>query len=217
MILLVGSLALMKAAHAVLASSETNGWYSYGLQAVHPVEVTLVGLERESAYQALVSRVSPRGNTEPMNHRFSGGGNTWFLQNDYLSTVRVHLPPAYVGKLDFVRIEVGTRSHGVEGPHGAGEWQPLSTPDERGRTVYEYVVPPDQLPFTVVPVFKSVLNYVGDIHLALWTLLWAALAVVPPFLVHLLQRARPHVAQALKDWFICGSVRSEERRCRERV
>ncbi|MFP4644708.1 MAG: hypothetical protein ACLFM0_10165, partial [Spirochaetales bacterium] len=203
---LAGALGLMRAGHAVLASSEVNGWFSYGLQAAHPVEIRIDGLEREAAYRVHVSRVSPRGNAEPMTHRFAGDGLSWHAANNYFGTVGIEMPREAVSDIDAVVIHIGAIAIETGNPLASPRWRELGESQQEGYARYQFVPSAEERPFTVLPVFEDVLNYVGDVTLAFWALFWAILVVAPPAAIFLVSRTNEQAASRMGRGIVVACI-----------
>jgi hypothetical protein len=187
----IAVLSLGHAARAVLSSVSTKHLERSGSQAVYPVTVELAGLSRAAAYSSAITRISPRGNETAIEHWFADGGNTWREPNEYISAVRLYLSERAREELESVVIRVGERVIRTEHPGESSAWRRLSVdardlPDdlelyvERDATAFEFEPPQSELPLTVLGPFSRVFNYIGDVRLAMWALLWALLVVVPP-------------------------------------
>lgn len=177
---------------AVLSSSEIEGLNTTAMQAAYPVRVDFMGVSEAVAASTAVTRVSPRGNESTMQqHLFSETGGTWYSKSNYFQTIRVYAPPEAHREVTGVTIHIGSTSHSVGAPEeGSEHWRAVAQKETdlpkslssilaSGPTVYEYVPSPRQSPGTLAPGFGGILNYIGDFRLALWSLLWALLVVVP--------------------------------------
>lgn len=188
-------IATLSGGHAllsVLSSSEVEGLTTTGMQAAFPVRVELIGLSETVAAQSAVTRVSPRGNESTMQqHLFSQTGAVWYSRSNYFGTIRIYVPDEGHREITGVTIRRGTTVHSVAAPsEESSRWRvvphgetdlptSLSSIWTNDLTVYGYVPSPSEAPGTIVPHFDGIFNYIGDIRLAAWSLLWAILVWVP--------------------------------------
>jgi len=160
------------------------------MQAVYPVRVELKGLSRAAAARSAVTRISPTGTESDMQNRFAGSGNEWGEPNQYFAGIRVYLSELARHQLSSVVIDLGRKRIETEHPAVSSLWKAVSQPRTQipedleplvdpAAVAYEFTPPSEFSSPSVLPVISGAFNYLGDIRLSLWSLLWAFLVVFP--------------------------------------
>lgn len=198
---------------SMLASFSSQLLKRPGTRAAYPIEVQLKGLSEETVYRSAVTRISPRGNETPMNHRFVGNGDSWYVNNEYFRTVRVYLTSEASDKLSGILIDVGGRQRITQYPGVSPHWKrvdqskahlpgDLQPHVEANPAVFEYVPKSNEFAWTVLPPFSKVLNYIGDLRLAFWSLLWASLVVIPTAFAVSARNGWARISGSTIAWFM---------------
>lgn len=198
---------------AVLSSVSIKHLDHSGPQAASPVRVELAGVSREGAYQSAVTRVSPRGNDTVLHHSFPGEGNSWAEQKEYVRTFRLYLSEQADAELRNIHIDIGSSRTTTGHPNNSNRWEEVSgertkLPDaahiyiDKNAKLYEYVPAEGQYAFSVAPPFRTIVNYVGDVTLGLWALLWALLSVLPFVVIRSVMRTNAALGERIGSLFL---------------
>ncbi|NBC30683.1 MAG: hypothetical protein GVY29_11925, partial [Spirochaetes bacterium] len=196
-------LAIGYAGLAVFSSSEIEGVPSVALQAAFPVRVDVQGMSVDGAASSAVTRLSPRGNESTMQrYALATDGGTWYSANNYFRSIRLYLSQKALREIDGVAVHFGNQSLSTGPPdHEASSWRRVSWEEvdlpkslgpyvDEESVVYE-LVPRVQLSArTVLPVIGDATNYVGDLRLAFWSIVFAATLVGPIAILVIYSHAR---------------------------
>jgi hypothetical protein len=198
---------------ALLASLSIKHLDHSGAHAALPMQVELAGVSRQAASESAVTRVSARGNETPFSNVFGAGGNLWTESKEYVKTVRVYLSPRAADEITGVRLQAGSKRIRTDAPSSDSRWRAIPAGERdlprevrayvsTRAQVYEYVPGAADTAFTVLPPFSSLINYAGDLRLALRAVIWAILVVAPTVALLTARRRRMAGLEAPQSGFL---------------